>query len=268
MTTSISRAGFLRLAALSLFVVPAQTRADDNEITRDMILNDPDAPTAGNPNGDLTIVDFFDYNCPYCKKAATSLEKLVKADGNIRLVYKDWPILHETSIVGARLALAAKYQDQYLPVHHALMDIPGYGISQEQMLDAVRKTGVDQTRLDADIAAHADDILRLIKRNLNIAEAIGLQGTPGFLVGAYKVNQALSYEGLRAGRGRCARAGKESQIDRQRQFPENSNHDQFAFSRGAASVRRVDALARPCRMFGDGRGASHRRIRPARNLRP
>jgi hypothetical protein len=81
-------------------------------------------------------------------------------------------------------------------VHHALMDIPGYGISQEQMLDAVRKTGVDQGRLDADIAAHADNILRLIKRNLSIAEAIGLQGTPGFLVGAYKVNQALTYDGF------------------------------------------------------------------------
>lgn len=198
MTNSISRAGFLRLTAMSasLLVVPALARADDNEITRDMILNDPDAPVAGNPNGDLTIVDFFDYNCPYCKMAAISLEKLVKVDGSIRLVYKDWPVLAETSIVGARLALAAKYQDQYLPVHHALMDIPGYGISRDQMLDAVRKTGVDQPRLDADIVAHADDILRLIKRNLNIAEAIGLQGTPGFLVGAYKVNQALTYDGF------------------------------------------------------------------------
>ena len=198
MTNSISRAGFLRLTAMSasLLILPTLARAGDNEITRDMILNDPDAPVAGNPTGDLTIVDFFDYNCPYCKMAAKSLEKLVKVDGNIRLVYKDWPVLAETSIVGARLALAAKYQDQYLPVHHALMDIPGYGISRDQMLDAVRKTGVDQPRLDADIVAHADDILRLIKRNLTIAEAIGLQGTPGFLVGAYKVNQALTYDGF------------------------------------------------------------------------
>ena len=198
MTNSLSRASFLRLTAMSasLLVIPTLARADDNEITRDMILNDPDAPVAGNPNGDLTIVDFFDYNCPYCKKAATSLEKLVKTDGNIRLVYKDWPILHETSIVGARLALGAQYQDNYLPVHHALMDIPGYGIPKDQMLEAVRKTKVDQARLDADLTTHADDILRLIKRNLNIAEAIGLQGTPGFLVGSYMVNQALTYEGF------------------------------------------------------------------------
>ena len=136
-----------------------KARADDNEITRDMILSDPDAPVAGNPNGDLTIVDFFDYNCPYCKKAATSLEKLVKADGNIRLVYKDWPILHETSIVGARLALAAKYQDSYFAGPPCA---DGYsrlaGIPQEQMLEAVRKTNVDQARLDADLTAHANDI--------------------------------------------------------------------------------------------------------------
>jgi predicted DsbA family dithiol-disulfide isomerase len=76
------------------------------------------------------------------------------------------------------------------------MDIPGYGIAQDKMLEAVRKTSVDQARLDADLSAHADDILHLIKRNLNIAEAIGLQGVPGFLVGAYKVNRALTYEGL------------------------------------------------------------------------
>ena len=77
MTNSISRAGFLRLTAMSasLLIVPTLARAGDNEITRDMILNDPDAPVAGNPNGDLTIVDFFDSNCPYCKMAAKSLEK-------------------------------------------------------------------------------------------------------------------------------------------------------------------------------------------------
>jgi protein-disulfide isomerase len=195
---AMSRTQFLRLAALSAtaLVMPSVAFADDNEITRDMILNDPETPTGGNPNGDLTIVDFFDYNCPYCKAAAKSLEKVVKADGNIRLVYKDWPILHPTSIIGARLALAAKYQGKYLPVHHALMHIPGYGVAQEKMLEVTRHAGIDSAQLDSDMTAHADDIARLIKRNLNIAEAIGLQGTPGFLVGAYKVNQALNEQGF------------------------------------------------------------------------
>jgi protein-disulfide isomerase len=198
MEKPLSRSSFLRLiaASASLLTLPPAARADDAEISREMILNDPDAPIAGNPDGDLTIVDFFDYNCPYCKAAAPHLERIVKTDGKIRLVYKDWPILTPTSIVGARLALAAKYQDKYLAVHDALMGIPGYGISQEKMLDAVRKSGVDAARLDADLKTHEVDIAGLIKRNLDIADAIGLQGTPGFLVGAYKVNQALNYDGF------------------------------------------------------------------------
>lgn len=198
MINAISRAQFLRLTALSATVlaIPSASFADDSEITRDMIFNDPETPTGGNPNGDLTIVDFFDYNCPYCKAAAKHLEKVVKTDGNIRLVYKDWPILHPTSIIGARLALAAKYQGKYLPVHHALMDIPGYGVAQEKMIEATRNAGIDAAQLDSDMTAHADDIARLIKRNLNIAEAIGLQGTPGFLVGMFKVNEALNEQGF------------------------------------------------------------------------
>lgn len=198
MTDSISRTTFLRLAggAAMLLVTKTFARSAENEVTRDMILADPEAPVGGNPAGDLAIVDFFDYNCPFCKKSATHLERLVRTDGKIKLIYKDWPILAETSVVGAQLALGARYQGKYLEVHHALMNIPGYGISREQMIDAVRKSGADLERLDADIQANADAIGGLIKRNLIIAEAIGLQGTPGFLVGPYKVNEALTYEGF------------------------------------------------------------------------
>jgi protein-disulfide isomerase len=198
MNDPLSRNTFLRLAsgAALLLLTKTLARSAENEVTRDMILADPEAPTGGNPDGDLTIVDFFDYNCPFCKKAATHLERLVKTDGKIKLIYKDWPILTETSIVGAQLALGAKYQGKYLEVHHALMNIPGYGIPREQMIDAVRKSGIDLARLDADVQSNAGAIGGLIKRNLTIAEAIGLQGTPGFLVRPYKVNEALTYEGF------------------------------------------------------------------------
>jgi len=80
-------------------------------ITREMILNDPDAPIGGNPKGDVTIVAYLDYNCPFCKKSTPDLDRIVKEDGKIRLVYKDWPILFPTSIYGAQLALAAKIQE-------------------------------------------------------------------------------------------------------------------------------------------------------------
>jgi protein-disulfide isomerase len=86
--------------ALLVAVGVQSARADDADITRDAILNDPAAPVAGNPKGDLTIVSFFDYNCRFCKKSEPDLERLVKTDGKIRLVYKDWPILTEASITG------------------------------------------------------------------------------------------------------------------------------------------------------------------------
>src|SRR5258708_13131031 len=97
--------------SIALFVAVGSQPAcaDDADTTRDAILNDPAAPVAGNPKGDLTIVTFFDYNCPFCKKAEPNLERLVKADGKIRLLYKDWPILTEASVTAAHLVLASNH---------------------------------------------------------------------------------------------------------------------------------------------------------------
>jgi len=145
----------------------------------------------------VTIVTFFDYNCPFCKKAEPDLDRVVKADGKIRLVYKDWPILSEASIRGAQLVLAAKYQGKYDVAHQALMNIPGTKISAEQMREAIKASGIDMDRMDADLAAHADEITALLRRNLAQADAIGLQGTPGYLIGQYKVTSALNYNGFK-----------------------------------------------------------------------
>ncbi|WP_322515602.1 DsbA family protein [Rhodopseudomonas palustris] len=155
------------------------------------ILSDPDAPEAGNPKGNLTIVTYFDYNCPYCKKSEPDLEKVVRDDGKIRLVYKDWPILSEASVYGAQMALGAKYQGKYQAAHDALMAIPGRGISKDQMRDAVAAAGVDMTKLQSDLGAHGDAITALLRRTLSQADAMGLQGTPVYLIGPYKVAAAL-----------------------------------------------------------------------------
>jgi protein-disulfide isomerase len=175
----------------------ARSRADDADTSRDAILNDAETPTAGNPKGDLTIVMFFDYNCPYCKKSEPELERLVKSDGKIRLVYKDWPILTEASIKGAQWALAAKYQGKYDAVHSALMAVPGSKVSEEQMHRAIANAGVDMDRLDADLKVHADEITVLLQRNLAQADSLGLQGTPAYIVGVYKVTMALNYQGFK-----------------------------------------------------------------------
>jgi len=165
-------------------------------ITREMILNDPDAPIGGNPKGDVTIVAYLDYNCPFCKKSTPDLDRIVKEDGKIRLVYKDWPILFPTSIYGAQLALAAKYQGKYEVAHHALMGIPGHGISETAMLAAIKAAGIDMTRLQADMKAHAADIEALIKRNMAQGDAMGFSGTPTFLVGPFQTS-TLDYKGFK-----------------------------------------------------------------------
>lgn len=196
LTRSLFAAVLMALSfAFIALSVPAQ--AQDKAISVDTILNDPEAPVAGNPKGDVTVVAFLDYNCPFCKKSAPDLAKLIKTDGKIRLIYKDWPILTPASIHGAQLALAAKYQGKYEEVHHALMSIPGMKISKEKMTEAVQKSGVDMERLNADLKQHGSEIQALIQRNLDQADALGLTGTPVYLIGPFKASGALSYDQFR-----------------------------------------------------------------------
>lgn len=171
---------------------PARAAGIDDAV----LFHDPDAPEAGNPQGDIAIAAFTDYNCPFCKKSAPDLDRVVREDGKIRLVYKDLPILTEASVYGARWALAAKYQGKYDLVHHALMAIPGGHIPQERMFAAVGASGVDMTRLQADLLSHAGDIAALLQRNLAQARALGVQGTPTYVVGPF-IASTLDYSGFK-----------------------------------------------------------------------
>ncbi|PRD40730.1 disulfide bond formation protein DsbA [Phyllobacterium phragmitis] len=183
-------------AVLSLPFLGQIAIGQEIEVTKEMILNDPEAPVGGNPNGDVTIVNFTDYNCPYCKKVAPILARVIKEDGKIRQVYKDWPVIRPTSIEGAQLAIAAKYQGKYEVAHDALMKIPGSGISKEQMRAALQAAGIDMKRLDRDMAAHRGDIFALIKRNMAQGDALGLTGTPSFLIGPFRAS-TLDYQGFK-----------------------------------------------------------------------
>lgn len=183
-------------AAMAMAVaLPGETRAQDLDVNA--VLHDPDAPESGNPKGDVTIVAFFDYNCPFCKKAEPDLAKVVREDGNIRVVYKDWPILTESSVYGAQLALGARYQGKYQEAHDALMGIPGSKADSKRMTQAVRDADVDMARLQTDLNAHADEIAGLLRRNLAQADAMGLPGTPVFLIGPFKIAAALDADGFR-----------------------------------------------------------------------
>lgn len=152
------------------------------------ILNDPEAPVSGNLTGDVTIVAFLDYNCPFCKKAAPDLARLLREDGNIRLVYKDWPVIAETSVFAAQLALASVYQGAYDRVHAALMAAPGMRLKQEQFLAAVEGANADMARLQSDLTANSAKITALLRRNMAQADALGLQGTPTYLIGPFRTS--------------------------------------------------------------------------------
>lgn len=162
----------------------------------DALLNDKQTPTFGNPQGDVTIVAFFDYHCGYCRKSLPELERLVAEDGKIRLVYKDWPILSESSVVAAQLALAATYQGRYLDAHKVLMKMPARA-STERMSEALGAAGIDRKKLAKDLKAHAGEIGALLRRTNDQAEVLGLPGTPVYLVGPFKVAAALDYQGFK-----------------------------------------------------------------------
>jgi protein-disulfide isomerase len=161
---------------------------------RNELLQDATAPVGGNPAGDVTIVEFFDYRCPYCKEVEPSLEALIKQDPKLRIVYKEFPVLGEASVYASRLALATRKQGKYAPFHDAMMATKGE-ITQEVILRVAKSVGVDIDKAKAEM--NAPDIDALIKRNYALAEALDIQGTPAFIVGDTLVPGATDIERLR-----------------------------------------------------------------------
>src|ERR1700675_2423276 len=131
---------------------------------------------------DVTIVEYFDYNCPYCKTIVPTLQALLAQDSKIAILYKDWPVLGPVSAYAASSALAAGWQGKYLVAHDAL--ISGPRLAQNEQVDAImQKAGVNMDALKKDRASHAKEIAALLARNDAEAHALNLDGTPGFVVG-------------------------------------------------------------------------------------
>ena len=143
------------------------------------LLHDPRTPVHGNPDGDVTIVEFFDYQCAYCKAAEARLRKLIESDGNVRLVVKDFPILSPVSRIAARAALASKQQGKHEAFHHALMDHRGQ-LRTETIFNIAKSVGldVDKLRKNMDAPEIADQIIS----NFNLARSLKVSVTPGFFV--------------------------------------------------------------------------------------
>jgi protein-disulfide isomerase len=173
---------------------PAWAEGDpENVLTEALVLRDPDIPVAGNADGDVTIVEWFDYNCPYCRKLEPELRQVVHDDGKVRLIWKDWPILGPTSVVATRMALASRYQDKFIKVHEAMMGVSSK-LTESRIKELLSGAGVDMDRLNHDLDTNAKAIDAVIARNNGQAEAFGFKGTPSFIVGKFRVPGVLTME--------------------------------------------------------------------------
>ena len=170
---------------------PALAQRADDVLNEALVLRDPDVPATGNLDGDVNIVEWFDYNCPYCRKVAPEVQQVVQDDGKIRLVLKDWPILGEVSKFAARMALAAKYQDKYMAAHEALIGVSSK-LTEPRVRELLAGAGLDMDRLNRDAAANANAIDKILARNHDQAIAFGFKGTPSFIVGKFRVPGILT----------------------------------------------------------------------------
>jgi protein-disulfide isomerase len=160
------------------------------------ILRNPGTPPVGAKAADVMLVEYFDYNCPFCKKLTPALQGLLASDARVALVYKDWPILSAISKYAAGLALAAGWQDKYEVAHDTLMGATH--LSSEVQVEALlHGAGLDMTQLKKDRTVHAAEIDALLKRNDTEARALGIHGTPGLLVGRHIINGVYDVPGLK-----------------------------------------------------------------------
>ena len=181
-------------AMLGLNIVPGSALAQsDGEtvLTEALVLRDPDIPVAGNVDGDITIVEYFDYQCPYCRKIEPELRQVVQDDGKVRLVLKDWPILGEVSVIAARMALASKFQGKFLQAHEALIGVNSK-LTEPRIRELLAGAGIDLDRLNRDRVTNAKAIDAILARNNDQSTAFGFKGTPSFIIGKFRVPGVLT----------------------------------------------------------------------------
>lgn len=193
----IERAAVLAMAGLAMLAATASAAPPAPSLTLQAIADDPVAPKAVPKAYDLTIVVFSDYQCPYCRKIHPVLEQFRAEDGRVRIVYKDWPVFGEASVLAARAAIASQWQGRYDAFNDALMETQGR-LGAPEVRAAADRAGVDWSRLERDLKSHKTDVDALLARSHDQAIAMGLQGTPGLLIGRYLIPGAIDIVQLRA----------------------------------------------------------------------
>jgi len=179
----------------------AAQQASQNELiasVSDQLTNADNDPVGGNPEGDITLVEFFDYNCGYCKRASETVKALTEANPNLRVVYKKWPILSETSVTAARVSLAISelYPDQYQAYHDALLARPGSLGQNSEIWQVVDSLGLDRAELEEE--TKADWIQQTLASNRALAQQLNITGTPTFVVGTEILRGAFPQADIQA----------------------------------------------------------------------
>jgi protein-disulfide isomerase len=157
------------------------------------LFHEPNPIVVGNPNGDVTMVEFFDYHCAYCKKVRDEIVKLLNEDGKIRLVMKEFPILSPESEMAARAAIAANEQGKYWPFHLALLGSDD--ISEPAVLAIAKQVGLDVERLKKDMVD--PKVQRRLERNMKLADAMQVKATPTFIIGSEPASGAYPVDKLK-----------------------------------------------------------------------
>ncbi|MFV0410318.1 MAG: DsbA family protein [Paracoccus sp. (in: a-proteobacteria)] len=147
---------------------------------RKVLERNPALPVLGNPDGDVTLSEFFDYNCSFCRKNVANVKTLIGKDPKLRVVFREWPVFGDGSFYAARAALASLNQGKYWQLHTALMATRGR-VEEATVLRAARKVGLDMDRLKADMEKRA--ILDQIYETMDLADTMMLSGTPSFIAG-------------------------------------------------------------------------------------
>ncbi|PLX34431.1 MAG: hypothetical protein C0605_13550 [Hyphomicrobiales bacterium] len=161
------------------------------------IFRHKDDPIDGNPKGDITLVEFFDYQCGFCKKVHPTILRLLKEDKNIRYVYKEFPILGQGSVLAARAALAAKAMGQYAKFSNALMESKG-ALNAKRIFSIASSIGLDVEKLKAEMESGVEGVNKIIGRNYKLAEALNINGTPAFVIGDQVIRGAAGYNALKS----------------------------------------------------------------------
>jgi protein-disulfide isomerase len=175
----------------------------------DTIFNSPRGVVLGNKDGDVTFVEFFDYNCGYCKRAMSDMLDLLKNDGKLKVVLKEFPVLSEGSVEAAKVAVAVRMQDptgkKYLDFHQKLLGGRGPA-DKARAMAAAKDAGLDTARIEKDIAS--PEVKATIEENFKLAEAMGMNGTPSYVIGKQVVIGAVGLDGLKEkiGIARCGKA--------------------------------------------------------------